>query len=158
MAVHHPLALSERVMGPCGAYPLSGAEESSGAVSGAGVNRRRGGERRRGRMARPGRRANRAAAGRRRCRRRRRGDLHEGRRATTAFRFERVTIDAEGGGQLTSDVAAGDLDGDGLPDLIGHEENTQVIGQNGASSPGGTRPAAYPFTRAPGRGKGDGYD
>ena len=133
-------------MGPCGAYPLSGAEESSGAVSGAGVDRRRGGERRRGRMARPGRRANRAAAGRRRCRRRRRGDLHEGRRATTAFRFERVTIDAEGGGQLTSDVAAGDLDGDGRPDivvsgfqhLLWYEENTQVIGQNGASSPGET--------------------
>ena len=47
-----------------------------------------------------------------------------------------MTIDAEGGGQLTSD----DLDGDGRPDivvsgfqhLLGYEENTQVIGQNGA--------------------------
>ena len=25
-----------------------------------------------------------------------------------------------------------DLDGDGLPDLVGHEENTQVLGRNGA--------------------------
>jgi len=93
------------------------------------------------------------------------------------LRFVRETIDPQGGGQLSSDVGAGDLDGDGrpdvvvsgfqhllwyhnpdwapqpiadgsfgrggklvvrdldgdgLPDLIGHEENTQVIGRNGA--------------------------
>ena len=30
------------------------------------------------------------------------------------------------------EVQAVDLDGDGLPDLVGHEENTQVLGRNGA--------------------------
>jgi hypothetical protein len=34
------------------------------------------------------------------------------------LRFRRAVIDPEGGGQLSSDVAAGDLDGDGLPDVV----------------------------------------
>jgi len=42
--------------------------------------------------------------------------------------WERTTIDTVG----THEARAVDLDGDGLPDLIGHEENTDVIGRDGA--------------------------
>jgi VCBS repeat protein len=35
-----------------------------------------------------------------------------------ALRFERVIIDPTGGEQLTSDVAPGDIDGDGRPDVV----------------------------------------
>ena len=34
------------------------------------------------------------------------------------LRFGRIVVDAEGGGQPTSDVGAGDIDGDGLPDVV----------------------------------------
>jgi hypothetical protein len=34
------------------------------------------------------------------------------------LRFTRVTIDSEGGGQVTESVATGDLDGDGRPDVV----------------------------------------
>jgi len=49
-------------------------------------------------------------------------------RADDPAGWERTAIDAVG----AHEVQAVDLDRDGLPDLIGHEENTQVIGRNGA--------------------------
>jgi hypothetical protein len=42
--------------------------------------------------------------------------------------WERTTIDTVG----THEAQAVDLDGDGLPDLVGHEENADVIGRDGA--------------------------
>ncbi len=41
--------------------------------------------------------------------------------------WERTTIDTIG----THEAAAADLDGDGRPDLVGHDENTDLIGTNG---------------------------
>jgi len=49
-------------------------------------------------------------------------------RADDPAGWERTAIDAVG----AHEVQAVDLDGDGRPDLIGHEENTQLIGRNGA--------------------------
>ena len=42
--------------------------------------------------------------------------------------WERTAVDDVG----AHEVQAVDLDGDGLSDLVGHEENTQVLGRNGA--------------------------
>ena len=41
--------------------------------------------------------------------------------------WERTTIDTLG----THEAQAVDLDGDGLPDLVGHDENTDLVGTNG---------------------------
>ena len=41
--------------------------------------------------------------------------------------WERTTIDTVG----THEAQAADLDGDGLPELVGHDENTDLIGTNG---------------------------
>jgi hypothetical protein len=47
--------------------------------------------------------------------------------ATDPAAWEHAVVDAIG----THEATAVDLDGDGLPDLIGHEENTQLVGRNG---------------------------
>jgi hypothetical protein len=41
--------------------------------------------------------------------------------------WERTAVDAQG----THEARAVDLQPDGLPDLVGHEENTDLIGTNG---------------------------
>jgi hypothetical protein len=47
--------------------------------------------------------------------------------ATDPAAWERTTVDRLG----THEAQAVDLDGDGLPDLVGHAENTDLVGTNG---------------------------
>ncbi|HZP41001.1 MAG TPA: VCBS repeat-containing protein [Candidatus Binatia bacterium] len=48
--------------------------------------------------------------------------------ATDPTSWERTIVDEVG----THEAQAVDLDGDGLPDIVGHEENTDLVGRDGA--------------------------